>query len=58
MIHCALIHCIFKGKMFLFFRDEVKEIILILVKIRALNQAESFIEEYHLDHLKSLINQV
>ncbi|XP_016058023.1 PREDICTED: GC-rich sequence DNA-binding factor 2 isoform X1 [Miniopterus natalensis] len=40
------------------FRDEVKEIILILVKIRALNQAESFIEEYHLDHLKSLINQV
>ncbi|XP_045405900.1 intron Large complex component GCFC2 isoform X1 [Lemur catta] len=34
------------------FRDEVKEIILILVKIKALNQAESFIEEYHLDHLK------
>ncbi|CAK6435243.1 unnamed protein product [Pipistrellus nathusii] len=40
------------------FRDEVKEIILILVKIRALNQAESFIEEYHLDHLKPVINQV
>ncbi|XP_037383609.1 intron Large complex component GCFC2 isoform X2 [Talpa occidentalis] len=36
------------------FRDEVKEIILILVKIKALNQAESFIEEYHLDHLKSV----
>ncbi|XP_036920836.1 intron Large complex component GCFC2 isoform X2 [Sturnira hondurensis] len=40
------------------FRDEVKEIILILVKIRALNQANSFIEEYHLDHLKSVISEV
>ncbi|XP_066123623.1 intron Large complex component GCFC2 isoform X2 [Saccopteryx bilineata] len=40
------------------FRDKVKEIILILVKIRAMNQAESFIEEYHLDHLKSVINEV
>lgn len=40
------------------FRDEVKEIILILVKIKALNQAESFIEEHHLDHLKSVINEV
>ncbi|XP_053443687.1 intron Large complex component GCFC2 isoform X1 [Nycticebus coucang] len=40
------------------FRDEVKEMILILVKIKALNEAESFIEEYHLDHLKSLINEV
>ncbi|XP_019575240.2 intron Large complex component GCFC2 isoform X1 [Rhinolophus sinicus] len=40
------------------FRDEVKEIILILVKVRALNQAESFIEEYHLDHLKSVIKEV
>ncbi|XP_006905290.1 GC-rich sequence DNA-binding factor 2 [Pteropus alecto] len=40
------------------FRDEVKEIILILVKIRAFNQAESFIEEYHLDHLKSIIKEV
>ncbi|XP_023385212.1 GC-rich sequence DNA-binding factor 2 isoform X4 [Pteropus vampyrus] len=40
------------------FRDEVKEIILILVKIRAFNQAESFIEEYHLDHLKSVIKEV
>lgn len=35
------------------FRDEVKETILILVKIKALNQAESIIEECHLDHLKS-----
>ncbi|KAL2774113.1 intron Large complex component GCFC2 isoform 2 [Daubentonia madagascariensis] len=40
------------------FRDEVKEITLILVKIKALNQAESFIEEYHLDHLKPLIKEV
>lgn len=40
------------------FRDEVKEIILILVKVRALNQAESLIEEYHLDHLKSVIKEV
>ncbi|XP_053780784.1 intron Large complex component GCFC2 isoform X3 [Desmodus rotundus] len=40
------------------FRDEVKEIILMLVKIRALNQADSFIKEYHLDHLKSVISEV
>uniref|UniRef100_A0A8C7BRZ2 GC-rich sequence DNA-binding factor 2 n=1 Tax=Neovison vison TaxID=452646 RepID=A0A8C7BRZ2_NEOVI len=40
------------------FRDEVKEIIPILVKIKALNQAESFIEEYHLDDLKSVIKEV
>ncbi|XP_002811900.3 intron Large complex component GCFC2 isoform X1 [Pongo abelii] len=39
------------------FRDEVEEIILILVKIKALNQAESFIGEHHLDHLKSLIKE-
>lgn len=38
-------------------RDEVKEIILILVKIKALNQAESFIEECHLDHLRSVIKE-
>ncbi|XP_030777000.1 GC-rich sequence DNA-binding factor 2 isoform X4 [Rhinopithecus roxellana] len=37
------------------FRNKVEEIILILVKIKALNQAESFIGEHHLDHLKSLI---
>ncbi|XP_019825770.2 intron Large complex component GCFC2 isoform X1 [Bos indicus] len=38
-------------------RDELKEIILILVKIKALNQAESFIEECHLDHLRSVIKE-
>ncbi|XP_023574175.1 GC-rich sequence DNA-binding factor 2 [Octodon degus] len=40
------------------FRNEVKEIILILVKIKALNQAESLLEENHLDDLKSLIKEV
>ncbi|XP_037663348.1 GC-rich sequence DNA-binding factor 2-like isoform X1 [Choloepus didactylus] len=40
------------------FRNEVKDIILILVKIKALNQAESFVEKYHLDHLKSVIKEV
>lgn len=40
------------------FRSEVKEIILILVKIKALNQAESLIEEDHLDDLKSLPKKV
>lgn len=40
------------------FRDEVKEIIHILVKIKALNQAESLIEEYHLDSIKSLIEDI
>ncbi|XP_020942973.1 GC-rich sequence DNA-binding factor 2 isoform X4 [Sus scrofa] len=39
-------------------RDEIKEIIIILVKIKALTQAESFLEEYHLDHLKSVIKEV
>ncbi|XP_040849566.1 intron Large complex component GCFC2 isoform X1 [Ochotona curzoniae] len=38
------------------FTDEIKEIILILVKIKALNQAEFLIEEYHLDNFKSLID--
>ncbi|XP_029423459.1 GC-rich sequence DNA-binding factor 2 isoform X2 [Nannospalax galili] len=36
-------------------RNEITEIILILVKIRALNQAKSFIEEHHLEHLKPLM---
>lgn len=40
------------------FRDEVKEIIIIMVKIKALKQAESFIEEHHQDHLKSVIKEV
>ncbi|KAG8518750.1 GC-rich sequence DNA-binding factor 2, partial [Galemys pyrenaicus] len=40
------------------FRDEVKEVILILIKIKALNQAESFIEEYHLNHLKSVLMDI
>ncbi|KAM6170016.1 intron Large complex component GCFC2 [Rhynchocyon petersi] len=35
-------------------RDEVKEVILILVKIKALDQAESFREEHYLDHPASL----
>ncbi|XP_055972637.1 intron Large complex component GCFC2 isoform X1 [Sorex fumeus] len=40
------------------FRDEVKEILLILVKIKALNQAESIIEECHLDHLKPVLKDI
>lgn len=40
------------------FRNEVKKIILILMKIKAVNQAESLIEEYHLNHLKSLIEEL
>ncbi|XP_069845192.1 intron Large complex component GCFC2 isoform X2 [Dipodomys merriami] len=40
------------------FRNEVKDIILTLVKIKAVNQAESIIEEYHLDHLTPLIKEV
>ncbi|XP_042639051.1 intron Large complex component GCFC2 [Orycteropus afer afer] len=39
-------------------RDEIKEIIRILMKIKAFNQAESFIEEHHLDDLRSLIEKV
>lgn len=40
------------------FRNEVKEIILILVKIKALHQAKSLIEDDHLNDLKSLIKEV
>lgn len=40
------------------FRNEVNEIILILVKVKALNQAESFIEEHHLDPLTPPITGV
>ncbi|KAM4867462.1 intron Large complex component GCFC2 isoform 1-T1 [Thomomys bottae] len=39
------------------FRNEVKDIILTLVKIKAVNQAESIIEEYHLEHLTSLMKE-
>nr|XP_045009343.1 intron Large complex component GCFC2 isoform X2 [Jaculus jaculus] len=39
------------------FRNEVSEIILILVKIKAMNQAESIIDEHHLEHLSSLIKE-
>ncbi|KAI6071686.1 GC-rich sequence DNA-binding factor 2 isoform X2 [Aix galericulata] len=34
--------------------DETKEVILLLVKVKALHIVEDFIEEYKLEHLKSL----
>ncbi|XP_006899713.1 PREDICTED: GC-rich sequence DNA-binding factor 2 [Elephantulus edwardii] len=37
-------------------RDEVKEIIVILVRMKALNQARSLIEGHHLDHLRPLMD--
>ncbi|KFP26279.1 GC-rich sequence DNA-binding factor 2, partial [Colius striatus] len=35
--------------------DETKEILLLLVKVKALHIVEDFIEEYGLEHLKSMI---
>uniref|UniRef100_A0A8B9BD83 GC-rich sequence DNA-binding factor 2 n=1 Tax=Anser brachyrhynchus TaxID=132585 RepID=A0A8B9BD83_9AVES len=35
--------------------DETKEVILLLVKVKALHVVEDFIEEYKLEHLKSII---
>ncbi|KFP63163.1 GC-rich sequence DNA-binding factor 2, partial [Cariama cristata] len=35
--------------------DETREILLLLVKVKALHIVEDFIEEYELEHLKSMI---
>ncbi|KFQ27637.1 GC-rich sequence DNA-binding factor 2, partial [Mesitornis unicolor] len=35
--------------------DETKEVLLLLVKVKALHIVEDFIEEYKLEHLKSVI---
>ncbi|XP_052030001.1 intron Large complex component GCFC2 isoform X3 [Apodemus sylvaticus] len=40
------------------FRNEVNEIVLILVKVKALNQAESLIEEHHLEPLAAQVTGV
>ncbi|XP_021246754.1 GC-rich sequence DNA-binding factor 2 isoform X2 [Numida meleagris] len=37
--------------------DETEEVILLLVKVKALRIAEEFIEEYKLEHLKSVIRK-
>uniref|UniRef100_A0A8B9SGI5 GC-rich sequence DNA-binding factor 2 n=1 Tax=Anas platyrhynchos TaxID=8839 RepID=A0A8B9SGI5_ANAPL len=37
--------------------DETKEVILLLVKVKALHIVEDFIEEYKLEHLKSIIGK-
>ncbi|XP_062494413.1 intron Large complex component GCFC2 isoform X2 [Pezoporus occidentalis] len=37
--------------------DETKEVLLLLVKVKALGVVEGFIEEYKLEHLKSMIGK-
>uniref|UniRef100_A0A8C8B7I9 GC-rich sequence DNA-binding factor 2 n=1 Tax=Otus sunia TaxID=257818 RepID=A0A8C8B7I9_9STRI len=37
--------------------DETKEVLLLLVKVKALQTVEDFIEEYKLEHLKSMIGK-
>lgn len=37
--------------------DETKEVLLLLVKVKALHVVEGFIEEYKLEHLKSMIGK-
>ncbi|KAM9273843.1 LOW QUALITY PROTEIN: intron Large complex component GCFC2 [Cariama cristata] len=37
--------------------DETREILLLLVKVKALHIVEDFIEEYELEHLKSMIGK-
>ncbi|XP_064304226.1 intron Large complex component GCFC2 isoform X2 [Phalacrocorax carbo] len=37
--------------------DETKEVLLLLVKVKALRVVEDFIEEYKLEHLKSMIGK-
>ncbi|KAM6085932.1 intron Large complex component GCFC2 isoform 2-T2 [Theristicus caerulescens] len=37
--------------------DETKEVLLLLVKVKALHLVEDFIEEYKLEHLKSMIGK-
>ncbi|XP_025948109.2 intron Large complex component GCFC2 isoform X2 [Dromaius novaehollandiae] len=38
-------------------RDEAKDVVLLLVKVNALHIVEDFIEEYKLEHLKSMIGK-
>ncbi|XP_068793130.1 intron Large complex component GCFC2 isoform X2 [Struthio camelus] len=38
-------------------RDETKDVILLLVKVNALRIVEDFIEQYKLEHLKSIIEK-
>ncbi|XP_042659074.1 intron Large complex component GCFC2 isoform X2 [Tyto alba] len=37
--------------------DETKEVLLLLLKVKALHVVEDFIEEYKLEHLKSMIGK-
>lgn len=46
------------SKLLVFFNsDETKEVLLLLVKVKALRIVEDFIEEYKLEHLKSMIGK-
>ncbi|XP_010211572.1 PREDICTED: GC-rich sequence DNA-binding factor 2, partial [Tinamus guttatus] len=38
-------------------RDETKDVVVLLVKVNALHIVEDFIEEYKLEHLKSMIGK-
>ena len=40
-----------------FYSDETKEVIHLLVKVKALRVVEDFIEEYKLEHLKFIIGK-
>lgn len=42
---------------FLFYSNETKEVLLLLVKVKALHIVEDFIEEHKLEHLKSMIGK-
>lgn len=42
---------------FFFNSDETEEVILLMVKVKALCIAEEFIEEYKLEHLRSVIRK-
>ncbi|XP_053139864.1 intron Large complex component GCFC2 isoform X2 [Hemicordylus capensis] len=37
-------------------RNEIKDVILLLAKVKALHIADDFLEEYQMEHLKSILN--
>lgn len=41
----------------LFYSNETKEVLLLLVKVKALHIVEDFIEKYELEHLKLMIGK-
>lgn len=41
--------------MYFYFSNEIKSVILLLVKVKALHIVDDFIEKYEMEHLKTAV---